>query len=179
MLAINLQDGFRPCRTLRPSIDAAGQAGLRGASKPILNVRNMSQNNTLTLVGTVGALRIKEMQNGKRFAAMSLAVNSSYTGKDGQQVRRPTEWHSVISFNQTKIELLENSVMVGDLVKVTGSLHSRQVVVDGVSRTVSEIKLAEISLVARKAGQVAPAEVKAPAKKVARKGKAEGQGVAA
>lgn len=114
------------------------------------------------------------MQNGKRFAAISLAVNSSYTGKDGQQVRRPTEWHSVISFSQSKIELLENSVMIGDLVKVTGSLHSRSVVVDGVSRTVSEIKLGEISLVARKV--VAPVVPAAPAKA---KRKVEGQGVAA
>jgi single-stranded DNA-binding protein len=99
------------------------------------------------------------------------------TGKDGQQVRRPTEWHSVISFSQSKIELLENSVMVGDLVKVTGSLHSRSVMVDGVSRTVSEIHLGEISLVARKVSQVVPVEVAAPAKK--RKAKVEGQGVAA
>ena len=85
----------------------------------------MAYNNTVILTGNMGSeARIIEQEDGKRFAAFSLATADSYQDENGQWVEKETVWHNLIAFSPQVIEHLKN-LKKGTRLKVTGSLSYR------------------------------------------------------
>jgi single-stranded DNA-binding protein len=111
----------------------------------------MSKSNNITLIGTIGSVRVHPTEGGGKFLMISLAVNGSFRKPDGTYGRRLTQWHQVVSFSKSKAELVADSVSTGDLVKVTGELRGRVIEIDDRKITTSQVVLTEIERIAGKA----------------------------
>lgn len=84
----------------------------------------MAYNNTVTLTGDLGQeARILE-QDGKPFAACSLATSDSYKDDKEQWVQKETIWHDVLVFAPPIVQQIK-SLKQGTRVTVTGSLSYR------------------------------------------------------
>ena len=86
----------------------------------------MAINNTIKLVGNTGT-EIKIIENdGKPFAACSLATTDSYKDKETEEWKdKETIWHDVIVFNPKLMEQLK-AFKKGTRLEVTGSLSYRE-----------------------------------------------------
>lgn len=99
----------------------------------------MEQINKVLLRGTVGAVRVNEL-NGSAVAWMSLATNYAYRDKDGNAVIETT-WHELTAFGSKNIDSdVLRSVQKGDRIEVTGRIRSnRYTGPDGETRYGTEI----------------------------------------
>lgn len=82
--------------------------------------------NQITLVGNVGADPIvRETKKGKKVANIRLATSESFTDKETGEVTEYTEWHTVVTFNQHIISVIERFVQKGKRLLLTGKLQYR------------------------------------------------------
>lgn len=105
----------------------------------------MAKNNTITLIGFTGK-DVKVIENeGKSFAALSLATTDSYKDKEtGEWKDKKTEWHDILAFSPKLIEQLKD-YKKGTKLKVTGSLSYREFQVQDEGKV---IKKQEASIIA-------------------------------
>ena len=107
----------------------------------------MAINNTVTLIGNLGA-EAEVIDNGsKPFAAIRLATTDSYKDKEADEWKeREAIWHNVVAFNPLIIEMVR-SLKKGARIEVTGALSYRpyKVQLDG-----REITKQEASVIAHK-----------------------------
>lgn len=84
----------------------------------------MATNNSITLIGNMGAeARIIETDN-TTFAAVSLATTDSYKDDNGYWHDNETIWHNLVTFNPKVIKEFA-AFKKGSRLKVTGSLSYR------------------------------------------------------
>ena len=104
------------------------------------NLRNHVQ-----LIGHLGAdPEIKEFNEGKKLARISMATNESYRKQSGERVN-DTQWHNVVAWG-TQAEFLEKYAQKGQGLVVNGKLSSRSYEKDGEKRYSTEIVANEFFL---------------------------------
>ena len=110
----------------------------------------MAINNTIKLTGNTGS-EVKIIDNnGKPFAAFSLATTDSYKEKEsGEWKDKETIWHDVIAFNPKLIEQLK-AFKKGTRLDITGSLSYREFKVQDEGKVITK---KEARVIAHKAEQ--------------------------
>jgi len=106
--------------------------------------------NYVQLIGNVGQEpTITNLESGKKVARFSLATNERYKNKKDEKVQS-TDWHTVVAWGKTA-EIIENHVVTGKEVGVTGKLRTRTYTTDdGNQRYVTEVEANEILLLGSK-----------------------------
>ena len=101
----------------------------------------MAFNNTVTLTGNLGQeAKPITQEDGKTFAAFSIATADSYQLENGDWETKETIWHRLIAFNPLVIEKVRR-LKAGTRVEIIGSLSYRSfetVLPDGRSVTKME-----------------------------------------
>lgn len=82
--------------------------------------------NKVILVGNVGNdPEIKTMQSGDRVANLSIATSESWKDKASGERKEKTEWHRVVVFNQSLVNVVDNYVKKGSKLYIEGQLETR------------------------------------------------------
>ena len=76
-----------------------------------------------TILGRVGKIETRPMNNGQTVTNISMVTSKKYT-KDGQKQEKVT-WHSVTCFSKLS-EIAEKYVSVGDLLYVQGEMDNQK-----------------------------------------------------
>ena len=119
--------------------------------------------NKVTLIGNVGNdPEIKQTQDGKTIANISLATSDSWKDKQGQQQER-TEWHRLVAFDRLA-DIIATYVRKGSRLYVEGALRTRSWEQNGEKKYSTEIVLKEMVMLDSRADAQQHA---APAKPVA------------
>ncbi|WP_125718273.1 single-stranded DNA-binding protein [Flavobacterium ustbae] len=105
--------------------------------------------NKVQLIGNVGNdPEIKNFDNGKKNAQLTIATHERYTNDKGEKVEQ-TEWHRVIAWGKTA-ELIEKYVVKGKEIAVEGKLtHRSYDDKNGEKRYVTEVVVNEILLLSK------------------------------
>jgi len=85
----------------------------------------MRTKNRFELRGFVGAApEVKNLENGKKVASLSIVTNETYTSKKSGEKTKETDWHKVTLWNGLS-EIAEKYVKKGALVYVEGRIKPR------------------------------------------------------
>ncbi len=107
--------------------------------------------NRVQLIGNLGqAPVVKNLENGKKVARMSLAINETYKNGKGESMN-DTYWHTIVAWGKTA-EIAEKFLVKGSEVAIDGKLVSRVYTTnDGSKRYITEVVANELLLLTRKA----------------------------
>lgn len=100
--------------------------------------------NNVQLIGYAGMNPVvKNLDNGKKVAKVSMATNEVYRNQAGERIQ-DTQWHNLVAWGKTA-EIAEKYLKKGCEVAITGKLVNR-VFTDktGVKRYVTEIVVNEL-----------------------------------
>ena len=83
--------------------------------------------NKVMLIGNLGADPvIRQTQDGKRLAQLSLATSESWKDKASGEKKEKTSWHRIVIFNDGLAGVVENYVKKGSKIFVEGQLQTRK-----------------------------------------------------
>ena len=83
--------------------------------------------NKVLLIGRLGAdPEIKQMNNGKNVARMSLATSDSWKDKNTGEKKEKTEWHRVVIFNEGLVNIVQQYLKKGAQIYIEGQLTTRK-----------------------------------------------------
>ena len=83
--------------------------------------------NKVMLIGNIGADPvIRQTQDGKRLAQLSLATSESWKDKSTGEKKEKTSWHRIVIFNDGLAGVVENYVKKGSKIFVEGQLQTRK-----------------------------------------------------
>ena len=83
--------------------------------------------NRVMLIGNLGADPvIRQTQDGKRLAQLSLATSESWKDKATGEKKEKTSWHRIVIFNDGLAGVVENYVKKGSKIFVEGQLQTRK-----------------------------------------------------
>ena len=83
--------------------------------------------NRVMLIGNLGADPvIRQTQDGKRLAQLSLATSESWKDKSTGEKKEKTSWHRIVIFNDGLAGVVENYVKKGSKIFVEGQLQTRK-----------------------------------------------------
>jgi single-strand DNA-binding protein len=107
--------------------------------------------NRVQLIGNLGQTPVvKNLQNGKKVARMSIAINESYKNGKGESMN-DTYWHTIVAWGKTA-EIAERFLVKGSEVAIDGKLVSRVYTTnDGIKKYITEVIANELLLLTRKA----------------------------
>lgn len=110
----------------------------------------LSLKNKVQLIGNLGMdPEIKNLDNGKKLAKISLATTESYRNLKGEKVEE-TQWHNVIAWGKTA-EIAEKYLRKGGEVAVEGKIVNRSYEdKQGNKRYITEIVVSELLLLGNK-----------------------------
>lgn len=99
--------------------------------------------NKVLLIGNLGKdPEIRNTQDGRKTASMTLATSESWTDRASGQRKERTEWHRVVVFNEMLAAIAEQWAKKGSKVMVEGTLQTRKWTgQDGVERYSTEVVL--------------------------------------
>lgn len=99
--------------------------------------------NKVILVGHLGRdPEIRNTQDGRAIANLSLATSKSWKDKRTGERREQTEWHRIVVFNEKLVETIEMYCRKGQMLYVEGSLQTRKWTdAQGVEKYTTEIVL--------------------------------------
>lgn len=100
--------------------------------------------NNVQLIGYAGMNpKVKNLENGKKVAKVSMATNEVYRNKAGERIQ-DTQWHNLVAWGKTA-EIAEKYLKKGCEVAVTGKLVNRVFTdKEGIKRYVTEIVVNEL-----------------------------------
>lgn len=82
--------------------------------------------NRASLIGRVGkAPQIKTLTSGKECAVFSLATSEVWKDKATGEKKEKTEWHSIVVYNVSLVQLVKKFVKKGSRLYVEGVLRTR------------------------------------------------------
>ena len=112
------------------------------------NLRNKVQ-----LIGYAGMNpEVKNLENGKKVAKMSMATNEVFKKSTGEKVM-DTQWHNLVAWGKTAA-IAEKYLKKGCEVAVTGKLVNRMFTDKaGIKRNVTEIIVNELLITGRKSAK--------------------------
>lgn len=99
--------------------------------------------NKVFLIGSVGNIETRVINNGDSVATISLATDESYVNKQTGQKVEQTEWHRVVVFGKLA-EIASRYVTKGSKLHIEGKLRTREWEKDGVKRYTTEIVMNEM-----------------------------------
>jgi single-strand DNA-binding protein len=83
--------------------------------------------NKVILVGNLGRdPEIRNTQDGREIANLSLATSESWRDKTTGERREKTEWHRVVIFNDNLVNVTKNFLRKGSKVYLEGALQTRK-----------------------------------------------------
>ncbi len=95
--------------------------------------------NKVTLIGNLGKdPEVRTLENGTKFAKVTLATNESYKDKSGEW-QTITEWHNIVLWREMA-ERAERQLKKGSLIYVEGKLTTRNYEQDGVTKYITEVR---------------------------------------
>ena len=99
--------------------------------------------NKVMLIGNLGADPvIRQTQDGKRLAQLSLATSESWKDKATGEKKEKTSWHRIVIFNDGLAGVVENYVKKGSKIFVEGQLQTRKFTdQDGTEKYTTEVVL--------------------------------------
>ncbi len=74
------------------------------------------------LIGNVGKLEIKPINDGKKLAIISLATSEKWK-TDKEEWLEKTYWHRVAVFGAAKVALIEKAVQMGTRLRLIGQIR--------------------------------------------------------
>ena len=100
--------------------------------------------NRVQLIGNVGNdPEIKNLDNGKKVAQISIATNESYINANGEKVK-DTQWHRVTAWGKTA-ELVEKYITKGKEIAIEGKLNYKTYEdKNGIKQYATEILVSEV-----------------------------------
>jgi single-strand DNA-binding protein len=107
----------------------------------------MNINNTVTLIGNVGATpELKKSNDGKSWCSFDLAINSSYVNEKGDIISNPTDWFRLSAFDKTAHNICKY-VKVGDKIIVSGKLTTYLKEIHGSHYNLCSVIIKEFQLI--------------------------------
>jgi len=83
--------------------------------------------NKVLLIGRLGDdPEIKQMQNGKSVARLSVATSESWKDKNTGEKKEKTEWHRVVIFNEGLVSVVQKYLKKGAQVYIEGQLNTNK-----------------------------------------------------
>ena len=83
--------------------------------------------NKVLLIGRLGNdPEIKQMQNGKSVARLSVATTESWKDKSTGEKKEKTEWHRVVIFNEGLVSVVQKYLKKGAQVYIEGQLNTNK-----------------------------------------------------
>ena len=83
--------------------------------------------NKVLLIGRLGNdPEIKQMQNGKSVARLSVATSESWKDKNTGERKEKTEWHRVVIFNESLVSVVQKYLKKGAQVYIEGQLNTNK-----------------------------------------------------
>ena len=83
--------------------------------------------NKVLLIGRLGNdPEIKQMQNGKSVARLSVATSESWKDKNTGERKEKTEWHRVVIFNEGLVSVVHKYLKKGAQVYIEGQLNTNK-----------------------------------------------------
>jgi single-strand DNA-binding protein len=83
--------------------------------------------NKVILVGNLGQdPEIRQTQDGRPIANLSIATSDSWKDKNSGERRERTEWHRVVIFSEGLCRVVENYLKKGSKVYIEGALQTRK-----------------------------------------------------
>ena len=80
--------------------------------------------NKVMLIGNLGADPIiRQTQDGKKLAQLSLATSESWKDKNTGERRDKTQWHRIVIFNDGLAGVVENYLKKGSKIYIEGQLQ--------------------------------------------------------
>jgi single-strand DNA-binding protein len=109
-----------------------------------------SLRNNVQLIGNLGAdPDVKNTENGKKLARMSVATNENYRNSKGEKMTS-TQWHQAIAWGKAA-ELAEKYLFRGSEVAIQGKLINRSYTdKEGNKKYITEVRVQEILLLRNK-----------------------------
>ena len=106
--------------------------------------------NKVQLIGYAGMNpEVKNLENGKKVAKISMATNEVFRKASGEKVTQ-TQWHNLVAWGKTA-EIAEKYLKKGCEVAVTGKLMNRRYTdKNGVKRFVTQVLVDELLVTGRK-----------------------------
>ena len=83
--------------------------------------------NKVLLIGRLGNdPEIKQMQNGKSVARLSVATSESWKDKNTGEKKEKTEWHRVVIFKEGLVSVVQKYLKKGAQVYIEGQLNTNK-----------------------------------------------------
>jgi single-strand DNA-binding protein len=83
--------------------------------------------NKVLLIGRLGNdPEIKQMQNGKSVARLSVATSENWKDKSTGERKEKTEWHRVVIFNEGLVGVVQKYLKKGAQVYIEGQLNTNK-----------------------------------------------------
>ena len=83
--------------------------------------------NKVLLIGRLGNdPEVKQMQNGKSVARLSVATSESWKDKSTGERKEKTEWHRVVIFNEGLVNVVQKYLKKGAQVYIEGQLNTNK-----------------------------------------------------
>ena len=83
--------------------------------------------NKILLIGRLGAdPEIKQMNNGKNVARLSLATSDTWKDKNTGEKKEKTEWHRVVIFNEGLVNIVQQYLKKGAQIYIEGQVKTRK-----------------------------------------------------
>lgn len=87
----------------------------------------MASLNRAIIIGRLGKdPEIKDLNNGKRIANLSVATSERWKDKNSGEMKEATEWHRVVVFNEGLAKVVQNHVRKGDQIYIEGQIKTRK-----------------------------------------------------
>ena len=99
--------------------------------------------NKVMLIGNLGADPVmRQTQDGKRLAQLSLATSESWKDKATGEKKEKTSWHRIVIFNDGLAGVVESYLKKGSKIYIEGQLQTRKFTdQSGVEKYTTEIVL--------------------------------------
>ena len=99
--------------------------------------------NKVMLIGNLGADPvIRQTQDGKRLAQLSLATSESWKDKSTGEKKEKTSWHRIVIFNDGLAGVVESYLKKGSKIFIEGQLQTRKYNdANGVEKYTTEVVL--------------------------------------
>ena len=83
--------------------------------------------NKVLLIGRLGNdPEIKQMQNGKSVARLSVATSETWKDKNSGEKKEKTEWHRVVIFNEGLVNVVQQYLKKGAQIYIEGQLSTNK-----------------------------------------------------
>ena len=83
--------------------------------------------NKVLLIGRLGNdPEIKQMQNGKTVAILSVATSENWKDKNSGEKKEKTEWHRVVIFNEGLVNVVQQYLKKGAQIYIEGQLSTNK-----------------------------------------------------